>query len=390
MTVLFEGVFTYNDLAAFTIEEAIRFHGALAGLHDFEFSDFINGLDSGDWTQTGSWTFPGDDTVDGPGSTGNILYTGTYEDAIPHDTVIDVTKNGNDGGIFFRATSDSEYYYFRWDSTHLGFGHAVGGVETDYCWVPRGYVMTHNIRVVVRDIAFSNDINDWFRFMSAWVDDALVLTYAVPFDWDEEAGNGLGLLSYSAAITYSNFRVQQLSEPVEWGLIDIGASPVSGLNRILDGRYVRWFVRETGELKAWRPQASTEVHDIPSTAMRGKKRQREFRQLASQVLQIGGWEEVRLFDPELYNTYGHRFLAKTNPVIGSQAETYQAAQRTMTEIKEDAERITFVISGNPILEANDHITADDGSDWIIEGVSHTIERGKFETQLSCRRYINAS
>lgn len=387
MAQRFSDVLAYDMSRAVTVEDTFKYHAALASLHDWDFVTDVDGFTDGEWYESGSWTFT-DGVVDG--TSGVILYEGSGYDELPKDIAIEFEKLSAIGGVTFRGDDVSNYFYFRYTATEVAFGRVVAGVMTDFCTLPKVLASTGTIRVVVRDVSFSEDTRDWYRFFSVWLNDALVLTWSFNFDWETEAGVRFGFLGDSSTASYSGVRVSQLTEPVEWEIVDVGMPVMSSIERVIAGRNIRWFVRDTGELKAWRPAATTAVVDIPRERMSQRQRSRDWRKLATHIRTVGGWYESDVFDGSLYNAYGHRFEIDTNPVIETLSETHGAAQRNLRLSKENFETLSFVIPGNPFLEAYDHITADDGSDWIILAVDHEIHSGHFMTNISCCRYISAS
>jgi len=393
MTARFDNAVAHDTLKARTVEDTFRFHAALVGLHDCLFNTFVESFESGDWyAYQGTWSIAdGVATATAIGSTrGTVLFwQGDGYDTIPENIAVDVDwVDGDTGGIAIRGESTTSWFLVRWGPSYVEI--MSGAASTRIIKLPKTLTSPAHIRVVVRDFALSDNVNDWYRSISLWADDTLIISDAWNIDLNnDDAGLRVGVYALWTDAAYENFRISELTELVDFEAVELGRSVGESLNRILTGRFVRWFIRGNGQIKAWLAGPTDPVYELTLAQVTEYDRERDWRNLASHVRIVGGYEEGDVLDSTMYNEFGTRFFYNSNPVLETLEEAQRAASQGMTTIKEEYERLTIRAEGQPLLEHHDHITIDE-EEWIIEDIRLEVDAGKLYSQLLCRRYISVS
>jgi hypothetical protein len=369
------------------IERAFRFHCSYAGLHDFSFVKYYDGFDDG-WKEVnddGSWSVL-DGILSGSAPDGSVVWNENTQ-SIPEQFVVEVDKSGGSGGIAFWRNISS-FYYVYWEANEVGVGqYSASGYTKLFRAAINGGEDAH-VKLVCSNNLFET-YGDVVNFISLFFDNKQLFTYAI--SGTLSMVNRLGFLSFSSdEAIYSNLDVPMLGERVPWQNIDIGQPTLPGLQRVLEGRGIKWMVRYNGEIKTWKPVSTVSVATIPTKSILSWEQIRDWRTLSAHDRVVGGFYEVNTYDSDWYNKFGHRFSYSNNPTIESQADTYDAGIRNLREAKESYQKASVVIHANPLLEIGDHITVGGYGDWIIEEIVFGIELGKLVMTLTMKKYIDAS
>src|SRR5690606_25160281 len=121
-----------------------------------------------------------------------------------------------------------------------------------------------DVRVVVRQMRLRDIEGEVWRCLTVYMNDRHITTYAKVFD---EAGSSwsLSFIGYDTGVTtYTDVRIPELGETAEYGTLDPGEVAAGGLPRTLEGRYINWFVRYDGSLRAWRPKSVPSAYTYSS------------------------------------------------------------------------------------------------------------------------------
>lgn len=376
-----------------TVEDAFRFYGNFSGIHDFDFEDTLlerwqDALDG--WEEeSGAWSAVASaSAVFGTGSMSGwnmIIYTGSAD--IPRDFKLTLEKNSTRGGIVFRRTDEQNYYLLHWSSSSVSFSKCSDGTLTDISVLPVVYTGQADIELAVKEERYTDYTADHYLIMTATIDGHLVLTAADQLG-GTDPGRGIGLAVYSgdSDVEFANLRIPQMCPYVPWCSIDPGEAPMGGLRRAIAGRYIKYYVRWDGSLRAWVPNASPSVLTIPRSSTTRQAITRDWRRIITHIRMLGAFAMAEVYDEELYSLYGHRFEEVNNPNLYGEQDCADEGVRVIRRAHEQAKQISIVMPGGVLLELEDHVVID-SNDWIVTSMAAQLRGGKIETAMVARQYL---
>lgn len=199
------------------------------------------------------------------------------------------------------------------------------------------------------------------------------------------AGSGERYFSIPAG----SIMTQELSEPIDWFTLDPNESPIGGLNRAIEGRYLKFFMRGNSQLRAWNPRQTDSLFVFSDENVAEIGRNIDLRSIRTHVKQLGAYTWADFIRPDLIAKYGHRYRELSNPYLLTEAECRVQAELSIKRMEEQLEKINFATPYTPLLEPEDHIVIDD-QDYIIESISLTHQPGFIRQEVVARKYVFAS
>lgn len=194
----------------------------------------------------------------------------------------------------------------------------------------------------------------------------------------------LGFCNYDGVTTeYSDVRVPELCDVAEYGTLDPGELPTGGLGRTIEGRYLRWFVRYDGSLKAKKIKPVSNVHTFSDTYVFSENA--DIAALATHVRMMGAYIWAEAYNDEL-GDLGHRFKEVNNPMLLTKADCLAEAEKTLKRFEENAYTAKTEAHLVPMLEPEDRITVD-GREWLINEIDWTAGMGSIDTAYGLRKYV---
>lgn len=360
-TVTFENARISNNAPPLALEEIFRLYSAWAGIHDTQFDSLyssdlvtVTGAESGDWDV--QW----------------------LPSTFPANTVVQYYKQSLEQGVFFRV--NGTVYLVTTESTGHIYIYQDGNLVHH---VPRNVPTTGKVEIVFRQQRQSDDEADGWHGITVYINHAVMASYAY------YAGNSFGAVEIGfaaydlATVDYADVRVPELCEVAEYGTLDPGETPVGGLSRTIEGRYIRWFVRHNGALRAWKTKAIASAYEFTEYFRLTKST--DVSELATHVRMMGAYIWVEAINNTLMRRYGHRFKEVNNPMLLTEQETSVEAGRTLKRIEEQTFTAEADVDFMPILEPEDHITLD--GEWMISGISLDIDMGIITEKLALRKYV---
>ena len=363
-----------------TIEEVAGALFSFANLHDRYFDDTLSDafatLSATTWDTggaTGTWAI---DTAQlkGTGS-GAAAWEGLLSvDDMPSEAVVVTYKNGDRGGLWFRMTDLDNGYLLFWTATTCGFKKNVAGTLTNLVEIPKVYTGEGDVTLSWREIKFAATADERWLFMSAWMDEELMVT-AVDDISDASPGKLFGFAVYdSDVIRFDDVHIPELTEIIQLCPLDIGQSPGSALSRMIGKRHVVYFLRYDATLRMKRPTTGTSVYTYDRSEHVTKfDWVVDPRDLIAHWRQVGAWEEADLIDTTLVQRGIGTFCRDDNPDLLTEEACYAEAGYAIQRRKEDSDRIdlstvpqvlqepedivevTFARDGNTIIDAVDYI-----------------------------------
>lgn len=365
MPVTFQDHRVSDQQLCLTLEETFRAFAAYGGIHDLVFDDLVD-----------------EASLSYTGITASVWTTQLQMDLLPSSYVIYYTKSVarqgmtvgvNSAGAGYTVCTDSSGIYIYYGGTLKYSLPVTTPTDADVC-------------ISFRQVRYSDREDDLWRVISLWMNDQLFLTYTEPADVLIDSPR-YGLAAYGTdAMTYTNVRVPELTEFAEWGTLDPGEAPMGGLQRIIQGRYLRYFVRYNGALRVWRPKSIDEVHAFAEEDIYEGRKALDLGQLATHVRMVGAYTWAEAVDVDMMHQFEHRFREDNNPMLMSEKECYTEAVRTLKRMREQAIAEQARTPFTPLLEPEDRVSTPNG-DWLISQVDLTLVSGDVNQTVVLNQYV---
>jgi len=368
MPVTFDEHKMYNRQPPQTVERAIQTYAAWSDIHETEFLDTY---------YDASLTIPGG---------GGQWNAEEYNDDIPYNILIEYHTIQDGHGVIVRKDSEGNKLSFTiYDGeSQCGYYEA----ENDLWHIIHSKPVTApeeaDVSVAFREQRFSDDPDDVWVSISIWMNDALIDTYLLFWGTPMTGDIKFGLYTYGSH-ELTNVRIPQLTEFAEWSSLDPGEFTLGGMQRALEGRYVKYFIRFNGSMKAWRRTQVNTEHTYSNDNIWNIREAFDIRQFYNHVRMMGAYDHAEYVRYDLVGKYGHKFLETNNPFLMSPAECLREAEREIDRMEEKAFSLQIASACRPHLEPEDRITVD-GKEWIIERFDRKFGPGLIEDTVYGRKY----
>jgi hypothetical protein len=340
MPVTFDNTFV-NDYGKPTdVETLFKVYGNWGGVHHFKFFNLVQ-MASIDTSGT-DWS-------------GIIAL-----DAYVKDALLEYSVTARGHGAIFRYVDGDGLLVGIDTSSNFVVYNLVAGVKTLLCSRPVVVPVAGAVRIAYRMQRFSSDEADLWETVTMWLGDAQIGTFARYLGATVDVATQVALVAQTS-LTFTNVRVPQLTAFSEWASIDPGEAPIGGLERSIEGRYVKYFMRHTGELKAWRGRPTDAVYEYSDTEeVYIGERNFDPRQLYTHVRMLGAFTQAEFVRGDIISEREHRFIEVNNPYIMSEDECYIEAEKEIVRQEETALIENIEAPFRPALEPEDHIITADG------------------------------
>lgn len=362
MPVNFKHFRCNNRVPSLTLENVFQQFGAWSGIHDYAFED----------------TYADDTAAVSYGGSG---YGGTMLGlSILPNFAVQYTFSALGAGI--RVTGGSLDWVIGLDTSGRPFVlTAAQGILA--MRLPTTYSAPATCEMVFRQIRVNDREDEVWFLATLYVNGKVAIAYS-------EVGSAtisavdVGLYTYTGVSnTFTNIRIPELTETAEFGTLDPGEVPLAGLQRTMEGRYLKYFMRWDGSLRAWKKKA----RDVTLTVdhLMGLKRIYDLPALVTHARMMGAWVWAEAINEDLVRQYGHRFFEDNNSMLLTEEECVVESVNTIRRSEEAAFGIDLQAPFQLFLEPEDRITADD-DDWLIDGYSLDVGEGRITASISARKY----
>lgn len=365
MPVTFQDHRLSDQQPPLTLEESFRLYAAYAGIHDCNFDDlFTDSSISYTGTVAATWT-SALQIADLP-----LSYTVSYTKTVARQGV--VVGVGSTGTGYLVCTDSSGIYVYY-------------GATLKYS-VPIVTPTEADVVVAFRQVRYNDREDELWRVITLWMNDALILTYSEPASLIIDSPR-FGMAAYGTdAVTYTDVRVPELTDFAEWATLDPGETPLGGLRRVIEGRYLQYFVRFNGELRAWRPKSRVEDHELVDNVIYTGRVSTDLSQMANHIRMVGAYTWAEALDADLVEKYEHRFREENNPMLMSEKECYTEAVRSLKRVREAANGEQVRTPFTPLLEPEDRVSTPNG-DWLISQMDQSLVLGGVNQTLTLKQYV---
>jgi len=370
MPVQFDDSIVYDSGTAQTVEESFRIYAAWAQLHDFSFEKIID-VNSSNVATGSDW------------SEQNIIET-----VVPFDVTVHYTVDGAGHGLVLRyddATGDHLLFGLQADGK-LVIYEVISSISTLILSIPTDGPLYGDVTVMFRQQRFSDDETDLWITFSMWIDDALIGTHAIYTGTVDNGDYYIGVTAQSTSRTFTNISVPQLTEFAEWSSVDPGESPLGGLERAIEGRYVKYFIRFDGSIRAWRSRtASSQRTFVDDDDVHTRTITYDKRQLYNHVRMLGGYAQAEFIRTDLIAKFGHKFVEINNPYLITESACRRESERQIFRMEEMYIAENIGTPFTPTIEIEDRITTPSG-DRIITSRRWIFSEALIEQELQTRLY----
>lgn len=408
-----------------SLEDLYRKYGAYAGIHLYHFDDRIRGFQPftvyGVPVNEGVVTFQRYNnytqikrsSTDAPDTQTSDAWTYLSNDDMPHSYNFEFRPHVWKFKVVLNTsnpiTNMGYHIKFSYDAKNVfSVERRTSSSPTDWKQIfsqnygPEGlnpYLPDSLIRISVRDTPADYNTSRRITYINIWVDDMLLCSFSdnsgvvtgrkiafniVNSDFDN---NPLP----PNTLIFSDFRISNLNEVIEWSSLDPGETPSSAIHRAIEDRYIKSIVRWDGSLRAWRPNAnSNSMIEIEKDRWLTYKTSHDERQVVSDLRLRGPFQWVRVADDELVGRYGRRFHEIDNTSLWSAEDCYNEALQIFIRIKEQVDRADIEVMGMFHVEPEDyisfHLPDDSVVTYIVDTINISRDGASLRTSLSCRKY----
>lgn len=377
-----------------TVENAFRFFASFSGIHDFWFDRAYSLLPT-DWLNPDgiSLTFAPDEVELDTGSLSAAWHAiRVNDDQIGAEYVAYATVETDASQVGFHV-GNVKKEHLRVTLTASGVVEVYqmnGATEGDRLMrVSRPPVGDLGGRFAISHRPFltgSDKDEDLWLALSLWRDDCLIATYVEKRNATPEGPFGIGLAAYGGdTVTFRDVYVPELSSYAEYGTIDPGEEAAGGLDRTIEGRYLRFFIRHDGSLKAFRNKVTNAVVQLDRDHIYMPAPRVDFRKLKTHVRIMGAHDWAEAIDRSNIRTLGHRFQELNNPMLMSEIDCAREAQRQLRRYRSEAHTSNMETPALPLVELQDRIDEPAGQ-WILDGYTRAYTPGGILQSSTLRRY----
>ncbi len=382
-----------DDADALTLESVFKRYATFGGLHSFKFDDDIAGFVGANWTTITNVSY----------SSGKLARSGTlgadaltwYSTIGAHSFTLEFMAHEGRWGALLRGDANAFYYLIDYNQS-TGYVRLIKYQSGNYILLSRQLrdwelVTKGRVQIMCRDAQATSDSQGRILYFSAWLNDIPILSWEEnlptsnpPLRW------GLLIPSGTAGDVYSDLRVANLNEPIVWSSLDPGEAPMGAIQRAMEDRYIRMWMRWDGSLRAWIPKARTLSRQITPSNEFGLQSTTDLRQVFSHVRVLGAFQWVQAVDNELLRRVGNKFREVQNTNLWNVDDCYRVAQHTLMRSKEQANQVQIVTYGMIFHEVEDRIQVSDRAagyiDYIIDTIRWQYSPGTFQVNVAARGY----
>jgi len=435
-TIRFNSHNCYGLGMPLTVEDIFRLYGSQAGIHDFSFDEMISSPKTDAeaalyWRSTGVWggdTTPPTATFNSggfvlPTSTNAYVfatkahvpqsYLATFIVGTAWPTKVYLSAPGpsqNDiAGVYVLLPTAGHSAGISVVREQADFNLTAGHTETTegVIWselegftngavqggpqIRRSHLAeTYNVAISVRYVRFGDSNDSAYYFLRVWINEVLVVSMKLDGGAPYVYGTTSPALTYfyrpwsfgfgyppsgTSALIVRDFRISEMTDFLDWASLDPGEAPTGGLDRAIEGRNLRYFIRADGSLRAFRPKATASAKTFTAPEVEKCNQQFDARQLVSHVRMVGAYTQSEYLDdyhpyapfsaqainirtPNAQAMGGHRFRVDNNPYLMTAIDCYKEAINSVQRSKQQAVTGMIQVSGAPLLEREDVITVD--------------------------------
>ena len=351
----------YDRAPARTAEDIFRCYAGFAGIERYKFQSLLT---------------PASTTVVASGVT-------IYQPALPHNYRLTFETSALASATVYLnlrapdATGLTQVHYRLQFAPTVRLSKYIPSSGYTSVWVSPLAPSGSRVTVSVREIVMRSIGDNIWLVISVYVDDKLLETYMEWIRQSPETDYHVGVAGAHSAI-----RVPQLCEIVEWNAQDPGVPVMSGLNRAIEGRDIRFFMRFNGALSAWRQYPRGAVLSLQASDIDALQRAVDHRARVTHLRMVGAYLEAEIIRD---GRGRHRFVEVKNPYLMTHRECYREAARALNRYDQALNTAIMTSSVRPLLEIGDRVDVM-GEAYYIDGVMLNITPAHIESTYQLKWY----
>lgn len=398
-TVAFREFQGNNRADALTIEDVYKHYAAFAGVHNFEFVDDIDSFDASKWDAIANISYASGylERTDVLGSDTPTWYT----EALPHSYTIEFTAHEEAWAYYCRADAtgtNNNSFLIEYSSSDafIRFTERIGGVDTILLYkelIEEELVDWGRVKITVRDEQFNSEDTGRIIYLSVWVNDNMIAAIGDNvYEGNPPLYQGFVIPAGATGIVYSDLRVANLGEVIIWSSLDPGEKAIGAIQRAMEDRYIRQWMRWNGSLKAWKPKARAVAATIEESREYGNAPVTDLKQVITTIKVLGAFQWVQVYDKDLVRDFGRIHSEISNTSLWNADDCARIGLDILRRVKEQVYQIRFVTGGLPFIEYEDRISVPDPAvagafvDYIVDAPSWNYEDGVLKIDIAARRY----
>jgi hypothetical protein len=252
--------------------------------------------------------------------------------------------------------------------------------------------------VSVRQFYLDGDVNKLWAIVQAWHNLETFGAYAIPLASEIETSyirfgqvrTSVGTIHHPQT-RFANITVRKVAETIEAAAVDPGEPPLAGLQRSIDGLYLKFWMRQNGDFKLYRPGTIESSQELSHDRIEGLYENFDNRALRSHVRMAGAYAEAEYIDEELRSQIGYRFELANNPFLLTSTVCRAEAKRFINRLKSEANTIQFSMPASLLLEYEDRITIVDEfdveTDWVVQSINYSVTMTDIMQSITARKYV---
>lgn len=369
MTTIRFGDLRVNDNAPpLTVEEAFRNYGSWAGIHNFNFNRLL----------------------DIPSATANVSgITGTgwvieplYDALAGPNMMVRYHKTQKRHGIVLNSVGNSLYFEILFDSNGYPSIEQSGTIRYS---IPVPTPAEADVDIVFRQQQLNDNQDIIWRSITIYMNGRWITSWS---DYYTEAFGDIqvGLIAHKGdTVEFTDLVVPELHDTIEYGALDPGETAMGGLQRTMEGRYLQFFMRHDGTIRAWKKKQRDVVYDFTNNPFSFSK-QNDHGALITHARMMGAYIWSEAIDEDLIRKFGHRFQEVDNSMLLTTKECTEEANNELKRSQEAAFMAQVESHHVPLIEPEDRVETD-GQTWIITDISTGFNRNFIGSQFDLRKYV---
>lgn len=355
-----------------TVEDAFRFYFGMAGIHDYRFQSRL-GPTTKTITSTSGWSIDWQ----------------TAE--MPFEVLVTADVSSTPFAFVVGTPDHGMYYLVGINDAGQAFVQKNGAtIYREAQFIPAPIIGP--VQFSFREIAWRENEGDKWAVFSLFSGGRHFLSCSVPLSEFMRTVRPcsyyhVGIAAYAGyPVTFTNLRVPQLTNYIEWNSIDPGEYLMGGLQRALEGRYIRFFLRYNGSVAAYRPYSRAPIADLGRADIYALQTSIDRRRLVSHARMLGAYTEAEYLDKTAAQ---HRFVEINNPMLFSIPESASEAAESVLRQREEAVTAIIEMPYKPLWEIDDVISYE-GTEYVIMGIEYKLQMTSGMMVVKLKQYLGAT
>lgn len=396
---------THDLNAPLTMETLMRKYGSYAGITKFSFD--AQASNYADWTLT---NLAGSDysialdasSIERNGNTAdgeaycmyNQIMPQTYSFTVQlglerYSIYLNAESNPKNGSYEITNDADGAIIFFKWIN---GVSSKLFSVRSEISH-PAGELL-----IAVHQRPGTTATQTITRSIGLWLNDRCLAV--ISDDGIDVQGRliGLGMRNEfadgTAYTVYGPTRIPNMNDIIEWSTLSPGEQPMAGIRRAIEDRFVKFWVRFNGALRAIKPVARSSMFTIPGQYILSRQYGEAPREVITHLRFRGPFHWLRVVDTWLSKRYPHRFEQVDNTSMMTLEDCLREARRIFKRIKESVTNAQITMKSMIAHEPEDVFNHQPEGlpgfyeQYVADELEFKASNNSFDTSVNLRKYFD--